>query len=259
MNRIDRLFSEKKNNILSVYFTAGYPERDSTGSIIRELAKAGADMIEIGIPFSDPMADGPVIQHSNNAALRNGMNLKLLFSQLKGIRNDVDIPILLMGYLNPVFQYGIDNFCRSCSDTGIDGMIIPDLPPLVFEKDYKLLFREHELHNILLITPQSDETRIREIDSMGNGFIYMVSSAAVTGSGNGMTEQQTEYFTRVKAMNLKNPTLIGFGISGHESFNKACTFSNGGIIGSAFISILEKYGYSGRVISDFINTVHTGR
>ena len=181
MNRIDKLFKEKKNNILSVYFTAGYPHLDSTAEIIKALAEAGADMIEIGMPFSDPMADGPVIQRSNEKALLNGMNLKLLFSQLKDIRKEVSMPLLLMGYLNPVIQFGIENFCRKCRETGIDGVILPDLPVQVYADDYLAVFNENNLYNILLITPQSSPERILEIDKISRGFIYMVSSSSVTG------------------------------------------------------------------------------
>jgi tryptophan synthase alpha chain len=255
MNRIDKLFKEKKNNILSVYFTAGYPHLDSTTGIIKALADAGADMIEIGMPFSDPMADGPVIQRSNERALLNGMNLKLLFSQLKDIRKEVGIPLLLMGYLNPVIQFGVENFCRKCRETGIDGVILPDLPVQVYTEDYLAVFNENELYNILLITPQSSTERIFEIDKISSGFIYMVSSSSVTGSKGDFSDDQMSYFKRIGEMNLKNPGLIGFGISNHETFTNACKYAMGGIIGSAFVKILGQDGNIERSISRFVKSI----
>jgi tryptophan synthase alpha chain len=255
MNRIDKLFNEKKNHILSVYFTAGYPHLDSTTGIIKALADAGADMIEIGMPFSDPMADGPVIQRSNERALLNGMNLKLLFSQLKDIRKEVGIPLLLMGYLNPVIQFGVENFCRKCRETGIDGVILPDLPVQVYTEDYLAVFNENELYNILLITPQSSTERIFEIDKISSGFIYMVSSSSVTGSKGDFSDDQMSYFKRIGEMNLKNPGLIGFGISNHETFTNACKYAMGGIIGSAFVKILGQDGNIERSISRFVKSI----
>ena len=240
MNRIDKLFKEKKTNILSVYFTAGYPNLDSTTVIIKALENAGADMIEIGMPFSDPMADGPVIQHSNEQALKNGMSLKLLFSQLSGIRKEVKIPLLLMGYLNPVIQFGIANFCAECSSVGIDGVILPDLPPQSFVEEYFSIFDKYNLYNILLISPQSSAERIYTIDKISRGFIYMVSSSSVTGTKNDFSEEQVAYFKRVQNMNLDNPCLIGFGISNRETYNKAGKYARGAIIGSAFVKSLGK-------------------
>jgi len=240
MNRIDKLFKEKKTNILSVYFTAGYPNLDSTTVIIKALENAGADMIEIGMPFSDPMADGPVIQHSNEQALKNGMSLKLLFSQLSGIRKEVKIPLLLMGYLNPVIQFGIANFCAECSSVGIDGVILPDLPPQNFVEEYFSIFDKYNLYNILLISPQSSAERIYTIDKISRGFIYMVSSSSVTGTKNDFSEEQVAYFKRVQNMNLDNPCLIGFGISNRETYNKAGKYARGAIIGSAFVKSLGK-------------------
>jgi tryptophan synthase alpha chain len=240
MNRIDKLFKEKKTNILSVYFTAGYPNLDSTTVIIKALENAGADMIEIGMPFSDPMADGPVIQHSNEQALKNGMSLKLLFSQLSGIRKEVKIPLLLMGYLNPVIQFGIANFCAECSSVGIDGVILPDLPPQNFVEEYFSIFDKYDLYNILLISPQSSAERIYTIDKISRGFIYMVSSSSVTGTKNDFSEEQVAYFKRVQNMNLDNPCLIGFGISNRETYNKAGKYARGAIIGSAFVKSLGK-------------------
>jgi len=238
MNRIDKLFSEKKDNILSVYFTAGYPFLESTTHIIRALEDSGADMVEIGMPFSDPMADGPVIQRSNESALHNGMTLKLLFNQLNMIRKEVKIPLLLMGYLNPVIQFGVENFCQHCSEAGIDGVILPDLPPLVYQEEYSASFEKFNLYNVLLISPQSDNERILSIDKISKGFIYMVSTSSVTGAKGNFSGEQISYFNRVKEMNLKNPGLIGFGISDNETFMNACKYSNGGIIGSAFVKML---------------------
>jgi tryptophan synthase alpha chain len=255
MNRIDKLFKEKKTNILSVYFTAGYPTLDSTVNIIRALEAAGADMIEIGMPFSDPMADGPVIQHSNEKALKNGMNLKLLFSQLYNIRNDVKIPIVLMGYLNPVLQFGVENFCIKSMETGIDGIILPDLPPLYYLNEYKPVFEKHSLYNILLISPQSSSERISEIDKISRGFVYMVSSSSVTGISGNFTNDQLLYFKRVNEMNLNNPRLIGFGISNHETFLNSGKYANGGIIGSAFVNVLGKEGDIIKNINQFVKEI----
>ena len=255
MNRIDKLFREKKNNMLSIYFTAGYPNLDSTVGIIRTLAEVGADMIEIGMPFSDPMADGPVIQRSNEKALQNGMNLKLLFKQLKNIRNEVKIPLLLMGYLNPVMQFGVGNFCRKCFETGIDGVILPDLPPVIYTEEYRSIFDKYNLYNILLISPQSSTGRISAIDKISRGFIYMVSSSSVTGTKGSFSDDQMIYFRRVSEMNLKNPCLIGFGISNRETFLNAGKYAGGGIIGSAFVKILGQEGNVAENISEFIKEI----
>jgi tryptophan synthase alpha chain len=255
MNRIDNLFLGKKNEILSIYFTAGYPNLASTAGIIKALADSGVDMIEIGIPFSDPIADGPVIQMSNEKALSNGMNLKLLFDQLSDIHTEVKIPLLLMGYLNPVMQFGVEKFCAECERIGIDGIILPDLPPVVYTEEYMDLFNKHNLYNIMLITPQSSKERILEIDKLSQGFIYMVSSSSVTGSKRGFSNDQISYFERVSKMNLKNPCLTGFGISDHDTFIKASRYARGGIIGSAFIKILGKEGDSQKIIHEFVNGV----
>jgi tryptophan synthase alpha chain len=255
MNRIDKLFREKKGTILSVYFTAGYPRLDSTAGIIGALAEAGADMIEIGMPFSDPVADGPVIQHSSEKALRNGMNLKLLFDQLSEIRHEMKIPLLLMGYLNPVMQFGVENFCRECTRTGIDGVILPDLPPIVYREEYFSIFNMYNLYNILLISPQSSVERITAIDKLSRGFVYMVSSSSVTGSKGNFSDDQISYFKRVSEMELRNPVLIGFGISNHETFINAGKFARGGIIGSAFVNILEQDGNDFENINQFIKEI----
>lgn len=255
MNRIDKLFKERKNEILSVYFTAGYPKLNSTPGIIRALADAGADMVEIGMPFSDPMADGPIIQQSNQKAIQNGMNLKLLFSQLNKIRDEVKIPLIMMGYLNPVMQFGVENFCMQCMETGIDGIILPDLPPLVYTEYYLPIFEKNNLYNILLITPQSDNDRIRSLDKICRGFIYMVSSSSVTGIKGSFSEEQISYFKKINEMNLKNPCLIGFGISDRETFKRAGEYARGSIIGSAFMKILEQDGDVNENINHFIKKI----
>lgn len=255
MNRIDKLFREKTTNILSVYFTAGYPNLDSTAGIIKALSNSGVDMIEIGIPFSDPIADGPVIQQSNQKALQNGISLKLLFQQLSDIRKEVEIPLLLMGYLNPVMQFGIEKFCEQCDRIGIDGVILPDLPPLVYMDEYLNIFNKYNLYNILLITPQSSKERIAYIDKISRGFIYMVSSSSVTGSREGFSDDQMSYFKRVNEMKLENPCLIGFGISDQKTFMSASKYARGGIIGSAFVKALGKEGDSTEIIRKFINGI----
>jgi tryptophan synthase alpha chain len=252
MNRIDKLFKDKIGNILSVYFTAGYPQLDSTAGIVRTLEDAGVDMVEIGIPFSDPMADGPVIQRSNEKALQNGMSLKLLFNQLKNIRQEVKIPLLLMGYLNPVIQFGVEEFCAKCMETGIDGVILPDLPPLIYTEEYLSVFNKYNLYNILLITPQSSVERISAVDKISRGFIYMVSSSSVTGTKGNFSDDQISYFKKVKEMNLENPCLIGFGISNRETFINAGKYARGGIIGSAFVKILGQDGNIYDKINQFV-------
>lgn len=251
-NRINTLFREKQANILSVFFTAGYPKLEDTVPTIRELVKNGVDMIEIGMPFSDPVADGPVIQHSSLVALQNGMSVRTLFDQLNDIRQWVNVPLVLMGYLNPVLQYGIEDFCKKCREIGIDGLIIPDLPLTVYEEQYKSIFEANNLHNIFLITPQTSQERLRRIDEASSGFIYMVSSNSTTGVKTGVPGQQNEYFERVKSMGLKNPRLIGFGISNAQSFRHACRYANGAIIGSAFVSSLSATAPLEEKVSGFI-------
>lgn len=253
MNRIDLLFSERKKNILSVFFTAGYPEPGSAPGIIRCLADAGADMIEIGIPFSDPVADGYVIQGSSEKALMNGMTIKNLFGQLEGIRKSVSIPLLLMGYLNPILKFGMENFCNKCVETGIDGVIIPDLPPEIYLNQYSGIFKFRGIHNIFLITPTTNEQRIKTIDIIGSGFLYLVSSNSVTGLNGNFTKDQMSYFIRIKEMRLKNPRLIGFGISDRKSFREACRVANGAIIGSAFIKMLASGGERAGNIRKFVD------
>lgn len=243
MNRINQLFEKKKENILSIYFTAGYPNLNSTVDIAEALEKSGADFLEIGIPYSDPLADGPVIQHSSLTAIANGMTLKVLFEQLKDLRKRVTIPILLMGYVNPILQYGVENFCKSCKEVGVDGVIAPDLPMYEYEELYKDCFEGNDLSNIFLITPQTSNERIRKIDNLSNGFIYLLSSSSTTGKNLSLSDVTEDYFSRLKNMNLKNPTMIGFGISDNKSFSKASQYANGAIVGSAFVRLLSEDNY----------------
>jgi tryptophan synthase alpha chain len=255
MNRIERLFNNKKRNILSVYFTAGYPRLNDTLSIIRELDRSGADMIEIGMPFSDPVADGPVIQRSSEKALRNGMSLDLLFKQLEKVREITDIPLLLMGYINPFFKFGMENFIVKCHETGIDGTIIPDLPVEEYLSSYSPLYEKSGIFNIFLITPQTPDERILYIDSISKGFLYMVSTSSTTGAKNGFDNSRTEYFRRVNDLKLKTPGLIGFGISDKKSFDNSCNYSAGAIIGSAFIKALDDAGGINDNVGRFIRSL----
>lgn len=244
MNRIKQKLQEDKK-ILSIYFTAGYPSLTDTVKIIQDLEKSGVDLIEIGLPFSDPLADGPTIQASSTAALKKGMTTTLLFEQLKDIRKTVSIPLLLMGYFNPVLQYGVEAFCQKCEDIGIDGLILPDLPLDVYQEEYETIFKKHGLINVFLITPQTSEARIKAIDEASEGFIYMVSSASTTGAKEGFGKEQSAYFERIAAMNLKNPQIVGFGISNAQTFQQATSKAKGGIIGSAFIKHLTQNGVVG--------------
>ena len=258
MNRLNELFSRKKEPILSIYFTAGYPQLSSTLDIAEALEKAGADFLEIGFPYSDPLADGPVIQLSSQKALENGMTVELLFQHLKDLRKRVTIPVLLMGYFNPVLQYGVERFCAACADAGIDGVIVPDLPMYEYEGRYKDCFESHGISNIFLITPQTSDERIRRIDELSNGFIYLLSSSSTTGKNLALDEKADKYFSRIQQMNLKNPTMIGFGISNNDSFNKAAQYTRGAIVGSAFVKILSEDNHLEKV-SDFIKNLKTGR
>ena len=240
MNRINKLFQRKNKSILSIYFTAGFPRLNDVCEIIGELQTQGVDMIEIGIPFSDPIADGPVIQSSSAVALRNGMSLKVLFAQLENIRKTTTIPLIMMGYLNPVMQYGFDRFCKDCQNTGVDGLIIPDLPFSVYMNEYKNIAEKYSLKIIMLITPDTSEERVRIIDEHTDGFIYVVSSAATTGAQQNFDEQKLRYFEKIKAMPLRNPTMIGFGISNAKTLQHAWDYAAGAIIGSKFILCLEQ-------------------
>lgn len=239
-HRLSQLFEQKKGNILSVYYTAGYPELEDTERIAKYLEQAGADVIEIGMPYSDPLADGPTIQQSGAQALKNGMTISKLFEQLDNVRSTVSLPLILMGYLNPAMQYGLDRFCQQCQRVGIDALIIPDLPMQEYLDEYKDLFESYGLYNIFLASPQTSEARIRLIDKHSHGFIYVVSSASITGAKSGITDKQIAYFKRIQGMQLQHPTLIGFGISDHETFQTACAYAEGAIIGSAFIKVLAE-------------------
>jgi tryptophan synthase alpha chain len=239
MNRIDKLFAGKPERLLSIYFCAGAPTPDGTADVIRTLAREGVDMIEIGIPFSDPMADGEVIQAAATRALKNGMTLERLFTQLEGIRRDVDIPLILMGYLNPVFHFGFEAFCSRCAQVGIDGLIIPDLPFKDYLGGYKAVAERYGLHFIMLITPETSEERVRLIDEHTSGFLYMVSSAATTGAQADFDARKQAYFKRIADLQLRLPRMVGFGISNKPTFEAACRNASGGIIGSRFVSLLD--------------------
>ncbi|MGY3792789.1 tryptophan synthase subunit alpha [uncultured Aquimarina sp.] len=252
MNRINTALAQDKK-LLSIYFTAGYPSLHDTKKIIQDLEKSGVDMIEIGLPFSDPLADGPTIQESSTAALKNGMTTKLLFEQLEDIRETVSIPLIIMGYFNPMMQYGVEAFCAKCQEIGIDGLIIPDLPVAEYHEQYQEIFEKYGLINVFLITPQTSEERIRFIDSVSNGFIYMVSSASTTGAKNTFGNVQQEYFERIEGLQLKNPQIVGFGISNNETFLQATKTAKGAIIGSAFIKHLTQNGAD--AVEDFIKQI----
>lgn len=247
MNRLQQLFARKRKDVLSIYYTAGYPNLTDTLKIAQALEQAGADFMEIGFPYSDPVADGEVIQGSSKQALENGMTLDILFDQLKELRNTVSIPILLMGYVNVVLQYGVSDFCKKCEEVGIDGCIIPDLPMYEYEELYRECFEKHGISNIFLVTPQTSEERIRKIDELSNAFIYLLSSAATTGKNLDVSDHARAYFSRMKAMNLKNPLMIGFGISDKQTFDSANQYAAGAIIGSAFVKNLNKDDVEGSV------------
>lgn len=240
MNRINQLFQDSPKNLLSIYFCAGSPTLNGTAQVIRTLEKNGVNMIEIGIPFSDPMADGLVIQNAATRALKNGMSLRLLFEQLQDIRQDVQIPLVLMGYLNPIMQFGFEAFCQRCEECGIDGVIIPDLPFKDYEANYKAIAEAHNVKVIMLITPETSEARVREIDAHTDGFIYMVSSAATTGAQQDFNAQKQDYFKKIQDLNLRNPRMVGFGISNKQTFDAACANASGAIIGSRFVTLLNE-------------------
>jgi len=256
-NRLDKLFTQKNKNILNVYCTAGYPRLNSTLEVLEALQQSGADIIELGIPYSDPIADGPVIQQSNMLALENGMNIHLLFEQLKDFRATVQTPLILMGYLNPVLQFGIEAFCEAAAKVGVDGIILPDLPMYEFETEYQPCFTKNDLKFIFLVTPETDDERIKQIDKLSSGFLYAVSSSSTTGSSKAPTDtkDQEAYFIKLKDMNLINPVLVGFGIKDKASFEAACKYTNGAIIGSAYIKALHNTTDIVATTRDFINGI----
>lgn len=258
-NRITELFKQKPSGLLSVFYTAGFPKLNDTAGIAKALADAGADIIEIGIPFSDPVADGPTIQASNKVALDNGMTVALLLEQVKAIRQQqVDLPIILMGYLNPVFQYGVERFVKDAAAAGVDGLILPDMPLYVYEEEYRALFEQHGLCNTFLISPTTSEDRIRKIDSATHGFIYAVSASSTTGAKGDFAPEQIDYFTRLQKMGLANPYLIGFGISNHATFGQAAQYSAGAIVGSAFVNLLRDTADRDADIRTFVKTLKVG-
>lgn len=249
MNRLQQLFETQQKDLLSIYYTAGYPKLNDTLKIAEMLEQNGAKFLEIGFPYSDPVADGPIIQASSKQALDSGMTLELLFEQLQDLRQHVTIPILLMGYVNVVLQYGVEEFCRKCQEVGVDGCIIPDLPMYEYEEMYRPTFEKYGLSNIFLVTPQTSEERIRKIDGLSNAFIYLVSSAATTGGNLTVSESSTAYFKRIADMKLKNPFVIGFGISNRETFDAATEYASGAIIGSAFVKNIDKNNLEGSIKS----------
>jgi tryptophan synthase alpha chain len=254
MNRIDEVFSKKKKGILNIYFTAGYPKINDTLRIAGALEVAGVDIIEIGIPYSDPIADGPTIQDSSQKALDAGMSLKLLMRQLQDLRKHVKIPVILMGYINPVLQYGFTKFCQDCKEVGIDGIILPDLPMQEYAEMYQETFEDYGIYNIFLLTPQTSEKRVLQINNASRGFIYMVSSASITGAKQEVSQAQINYFERIQKMNLSVERLIGFGISNKETFDNVCQYASGAIIGSAFINQLNKDD-SNEAITSFVGSI----
>ncbi|MEN0056261.1 MAG: tryptophan synthase subunit alpha [Mucilaginibacter sp.] len=247
MNRLNQLFDKKKENLLSIYYTAGHPALNTAVDIAEALEKAGADFLEVGFPYSDPVADGPTIQHSSEQALANGMTLNVLFEELADLRKRVTIPILLMGYMNPMLQYGVERFCAKAAELGIDGLIVPDLPMYEYEELYSACFIKNNLSNIFLVTPQTSPDRIRKIDELSNSFIYLLSSSSITGGNLQVTYNIEDYYKRIKSMDLKNPTIIGFGITDNNSFKKACEYANGAIVGSKFIKLLAEENYMEKI------------
>jgi tryptophan synthase alpha chain len=256
MTRIGQLFEGKKKNVLNIYFTAGFPSLTDTLNIMKWLQEAGADMIELGMPYSDPLADGPVIQSSSAIALSNGMTIRKLFEQLKNFRKEIQLPVLLMGYLNPILQYGFENFCRDASEAGVDGLILPDLPMFEFKNEFGAIIKKYGLDFVFLVTPETEEARVRELDQLSDGFLYAVSSSSTTGTRTAPGVQDG-YFKKLQSLELKNPVLIGFGIRDRASFSAACLNANGAIIGTAFINVLENASRQEmpRVIREFIQSL----
>ncbi|MFD2146955.1 tryptophan synthase subunit alpha [Mucilaginibacter antarcticus] len=258
MNRLNTFFANKKDNLLSIYYTAGYPELNTTVDIAEALEKAGVDFLEVGFPYSDPVADGPTIQNSSQKSLDAGMTLTVLFEQLADLRKRVSIPILLMGYVNPIVQYGVERFCKKAAEVGVDGIIVPDLPMYEYETMYSGYFADNNLSNIFLVTPQTSPDRIRKIDGLSNAFIYLLSSSSITGGSLNVSDSIEAYYTRVKQMKLDNPIIIGFGISDNATFSKACQFANGAIVGSKFVKLLDEPDYLQKIPA-FIQSIRTGQ
>jgi tryptophan synthase alpha chain len=254
MNRIAALFKRKNRKVLNIYCTAGYPQPDSTVRIIKSLEENGADLVELGMPYSDPLADGPVIQESSSIAIANGMTIKKLFAQLKDLRKETAIPVILMGYMNPVLQYGFEKFCADAAAAGVDGLILPDLPEYEFETEYGALIKKYGLDFIFLVTPETSEARVRRLDQLSTGFLYAVSSSSTTGSDKNMGDVDA-YLQRLAGMNLANPVLVGFGIRDRQTFEAACRHANGAIIGSAFVKALQNSKEEERVVKEFLATV----
>ena len=254
MNRIDRLFRHREHPVLSIYFTAGFPRLQDTAAILAALQQSGADLVEIGIPYSDPLADGPVIQHSSMVALQNGISIGQIFSQLRDFRKTISLPVILMGYLNPVLQYGIERFCEDAANTGVDGLILPDLPLEEYESSYRKLFRKHGLYPIFLVTPETSDERIQKIDSLSRGFLYAVSSSSTTGTEKQLSGQQP-YFERLARLQLKNPVMIGFGIRDHQGFVEACRHASGAVIGTGYIRALEGASDVSAATREFVHAI----
>lgn len=254
MNRIQHLFERKKNGVLNVYCTAGYPNLNSTVQVMKALQDNGVDLIELGMPYSDPLADGPVIQASGSKALENGMTIAFLFEQLKNFRKEINLPVILMGYMNPVLQYGFEKFCADASALGIDGLILPDLPEFEFETEYGGIIKKYGLDFIFLVTPETSEERVRKLDELSSGFLYAVSSSATTGKDKDFTAVE-KYLQRLQSMKLKNPVLVGFGIKDKETFQSACQYANGAIIGTAFIKAIENTTNLENSVKQFLQAV----
>lgn len=255
MNRLTKLFSEKQSDILNIYFTAGHPKLDSTVDIIQNLTHSGVDLIELGVPYSDPMADGETIQNSSSVALKNGMTLQILFDQVATSRKNSQVPIILMGYYNQMMQYGLERFLESCKESGVDGLIIPDLPMSIYKRDYQGLFEQYDLKIAFLITPETSDERILLADELSSAFIYVVSKSSITGSAGAIDQGQKEYFKRIDDLKLKTPRLIGFGIHDRQTYLTACANSSGAIIGSAFIRALSKADNLAEGIQHFVGTI----
>ncbi|HRH49424.1 MAG TPA: tryptophan synthase subunit alpha [Panacibacter sp.] len=254
MNRLEELFTRKQSRILNVYCTAGYPQLDSTVKVMKTLQENGADLIELGMPYSDPLADGPVIQASGSKALENGMSIEVLFQQLKDFRKEIYVPVILMGYMNPVLQFGFEKFCQYCADAPIDGLILPDLPEYEYETEYGEIIQRYGLDFIFLVTPETSEERIRKLDSLSRGFLYAVSSSSITGSDQDFSAVET-YLERLQKMKLKNPILVGFGIKDKHTFDMACSYANGAIIGSAYIKAIEDANDVETATKTFLDTI----